>query len=246
VCGVRGVAAAGILAAVLNFDICVTSVRASEAGREDPRFLFFSSGDAWRHGGFVHGGMLWSPYGLDHAGPALKAMLGGGTYGYISGALANKAVTGHQTSGAFLPGWRFIHGRLFATVFAGLDIQTHRLFPDDPSAGLRGRYIGFRTSVELWYEPTTVTMATADGSFSSIGPSYSGRAAFGWRAFDRYYVGPEVAGFTSGENYRQFRAGVHLTGLRTNLVEWSGGVGWSGDSDKRSSLYGRVGILLRR
>ena len=72
------------------------------------------------------------------------------------------------------------------------------------------------------------------------------RIAAGWKVFDRYYIGPEVQGFAAGDNYRQLRAGLHVTGLRTAQLEWSGGLGWARDSDNRDGLYGRVGLLMRR
>ena len=92
----------------------------------------------------------------------------------------------------------------------------------------------------------TATMVAADASVSSIGPSYSGRAAFGWKVLDRFYVGPEVQGFAVDGNYRQFRAGVHVTALRLGWSEWFASAGWATDSDSRDSLYGRLGLIVRR
>ena len=198
------------------------------------------------HGGFAHGGVVWSPRGVDNEGFALKVMFGGGSYRYISGALGNTEVSGRQLAAAVMPGWRFIRGKFIATIYGGLDVQNHRLSPDDPSAGLRGGYAGLRANVELWYEPTPSTMIAADGSISTIGASYNARAAFGWRVFNRYYLGPEVHGFAAGDNYRQFRIGAHVTGLKTEWFEWSAGLGWATDSDDRHGLYGRLGLLMRR
>src|SRR5262245_29980411 len=213
---------------------------------DGPRFLLFSSTDLWRHGGFAHGGLVWSPGGIDNDGFALKLMLGGGTYRYISGALGDTEVSGRLLAAAILPGWRFVRGKLFITVYGGLDLQDHKLTPDDPSAGLRGSYAGLRGNVEIWYEPTSLTMVAAHGSVSTIGASYNARVALGWKVFDRYYLGPEVQGFAAGDNYHQFRAGMHVTGLRTEMFEWSGGLGWATDSDNRGGLYGRAGLLMRR
>jgi hypothetical protein len=238
----------GGVAAAAAVCVCVASAGAGEwpAPDDAPRFLLFSTGDIWSHGGFLHGGLVWSPAGIDRNGFALKAMFGGGTYRYISGALGNAEVTGRLLTAAIQPGWRFVRGKFIASVFAGLDLQDHRLTPDDRSAGLRGSYTGFRVSAELWYEPTALTMAAADGSVSTIDASYNARIAAGWKVFDRYYIGPEVQGFAAGDNYRQLRAGLHVTGLRTAQVEWSGGLGWARDSDNRDGLYGRVGLLMRR
>jgi hypothetical protein len=241
---VGGVAAAAIAAAVLS----VTDVRAQSAaepaGGEDARFLVFASTDLWRHGGFAHGGLLWSPNGLDGEGFALKLVFGGGAYRYVSGALGD--VTGRQLLGEVMLGWRFIRHRLFVTTFAGFDVQQHRLLPDDPGAGLRGGYVGVRTGFELWYEPAADAIVAAHGFISTVGPSYTARLAAGRRVFDLYYLGPEVQAFAADDNYRQVRAGLHITALRFGLWEWSGGLGWANDSDHRASLYGKVGVLTRR
>jgi Cellulose biosynthesis protein BcsS len=55
-----------------------------------------------------------------------------------------------------------------------------------------------------------------------------------------------VQTFAAGSNYQQYRAGLHVTGLRTGKFEWTTGVGWAGDSDDRSGVYGKLGLLTRR
>jgi hypothetical protein len=84
-----------------------------------------------------------------------------------------------------------------------------------------------------------------NASLSSVGPSYSARAAFGWRLFEKFYAGPEVQGFAFDNNYRQFRAGLHLTTFKTESFEWSGGLGWALDSDDRHGFYARLGVIAR-
>jgi hypothetical protein len=111
---------------------------------------------------------------------------------------------------------------------------------------LRGNYAGARAGFELWYQPTPMTMIAADASVSTVGPSYNARVAAGWRVFDMFYVGPEAAAFAADDNYKQIRAGFHLTGLRMGVFEWSAGLGWASDTDKRSGFYGKLGLFTRR
>ena len=188
---------------------------------------------------------FWSPKGLDRGGFLLKAMAGTGLYRYHSGTFGFDVI-GSQSVASLLAGWRVVRGSMILSVMAGPDIQSHRLTPDDPAAGLRGGYTGIRSGFELWYEPRPGMMLSADGSLSSIGPGYSARAAFGWRMLDRFYIGPEIQAFTSGNEHRQMRAGLHLTGMRHGRIEWSAAAGWAQDSDDRQGAYGRVGILTRR
>jgi hypothetical protein len=214
-------------------------------GRDQEPFLFFSGSDLWRHGSFTYGGLLWSPQGIDREGFTFKALIGGGTYRYISGALGGAEVQGQQVIGFALPGWRFRSGSTILTTFAGLDVQHHRLRPDDPGSKLRGTQAGFRVAVELWSEPTPTTMLAADASVTTVGPSYSARGAFGWKFFDSFYAGPEVQAFRGDDAYQQWRAGIHITGLKHADFEWSFGMGYADDSDDREGLYGRLGLLYR-
>ena len=64
----RCVSAAMFFAA--GFVVCCFCVSAgpTRAGDDGAQFLLFSGADLWRDGRFVHGGLLWSPGGLDNEG----------------------------------------------------------------------------------------------------------------------------------------------------------------------------------
>ncbi len=231
-------------AAFLVCCVCV-STGPARAGDDGAHFLLFSGTDLRRDGQFMHGGLLWSPGGLDREGFTLKAMISGGRYRYVSGAFNNAWVIGTDEEAQVLPGWRFKRDRLEFKVFAGLDIENNITSPYDPGNRLHGTSLGARTTVNLWFEPTPATMLAADASLSSIATSYSARAAYGWRLRDWFYLGPEAQTFAC-VGYRQLRFGLQLTGLKTDQWEWSAAAGWSDDSDRRSSPYLRLGVLTRR
>jgi hypothetical protein len=208
--------------------------------------LLFAGSDLWRDGTFLHGGAVWSPGGRDQPGLTFKMLLSGGTYRYHSGALGDARVTGEAVSGTFLPGWRFQANSMTFTVFGGIEVSHHHLSPDDVSNTLRGTQVGARGGFEFWCQPTPVTMIAADASATSLGPSYSGRVALGWRLVESFYVGPEVSGFVFDKSYRQWRVGAHITALQLGDLEWSAGIGWSNDSEHREGVYGKLGLLWRR
>ena len=243
-CGRRVSAAMSLAAAFL---VCCVGVSTGPAwaGDDGAQFLLFSGADLWRDGRFMHGGLLWSPGGLDNEGFTFQLVTSGGLYRYRSGALDNAQVIGTEAEVQLLPGWRFKRVRLEVKVFAGLDIKNDVTIPDDPSNRLHGTSAGIRAALNLWFEPTSATMAAVDASLSSIATGYSARAAYGWRVEDWFYLGPEAQTFAC-IGYRQLRFGVHLTGLKTDDWEWSAAAGWSGDSDHRSSPYLRLGLLTRR
>jgi hypothetical protein len=239
--GVRGLVAVIVMAAAQ----CGSGLAAAETisdGRDGSSFLLFAGTDLWRHGVFLHGGLLWSPQG-DREGLLFKAVISGGAY--RAGTFGNAQVTGRELGVVVTPGWKFKQGPLEIKLFAGLDLRDYRLSPDDPSAGLRGSHVGAQGAVDLWYEPTPATMVAADASISSIGKNASARAAFGWRFLDLFYLGPEAQTFACND-YRQYRLGLHATAFKTEAVELSGAVGWATDSDRRTGAYGRVGLLARQ
>lgn len=206
------------------------------------RFLFFSGYDAWRSGSFGHGGLMWSPRGLDNEGFIARFMAGAGTYNYLAGTTTT---TGYVTLLDAAPGWHFKRGGIDLTVYAGLDIQNHRLRPNDPGNRSRGTNLGARIGADLWTEPTAATMASVSVSFATVGNSYWSRLAYGARLFDKFYLGPEVHAI-GDDTYQQWRLGTHLTALKIGGYEWSAGAGVVEDSDEHSGIYGRIGVLLRR
>jgi hypothetical protein len=216
-----------------------------DAGATQPRFLYFFGSDLWPHWAFAHSGVLWSPGGLHDEGFALKLLTSGGVYRYRSGALNDIEVIGLQYSLSALPGWRFKRGGVELAVFAGLDLQQFRLIPDDPQSRLNGRHLGLRAAFELWYEPSAGTMLAADGSVSSIGAGEYARVAYGWRLFDRFYVGPEAQIYHT-DPYVHTRFGVHITAFKFFEREWSAALGYATDNDRRSGVYLRLGVLARR
>jgi hypothetical protein len=164
----------------------------TEAHIEEQHFLYFFGSDVWPHWAFAHAGVLWSPAGLSNEGFTLKVLINGGAYRYISGALNDTTILGQQSSITAMPGWRFKRAGFEFTIFAGFDYQQFRFTPDDPDTRLRGRHFGLRAGFELWHEPSPATMLTADASISSIGAGSYARIAYGWRLFDRFYLGPEA------------------------------------------------------
>jgi hypothetical protein len=241
---VGAVAAANILAAAVSICVDCASAEDAPAGREIRTLLLFAGTDIWRHGEFVYGGLIWSPAGLDASGFTLKVLVGGGLYRYQAGLEDPVDVNARHMFAAVMPGWRFKRSGLEVSVYAGLDAQDHRSSPEDPFASLRGRYRGARGAFDLWYEPTPTTMLAASASVSTIGSGSSARAAFGVNLSGRFYLGPEAQALDCA-GYQEYRLGLHVTALRTGWFEWSGGVGWTRDTDAREGLYGRFGVLTR-
>lgn len=211
-------------------------------GAYPEKILYFSGFDIWRSGGSFYGGLQWAPDGLNQDGFTLKLLVAEGTYRYLAG---NTDIRGTGLLASILPGWRVKRGDVEIKLFAGLDLQNHRLSPDDPANSLRGNHAGLRVGADLWWEPTPHLMIASSVSGSTIGTNFSIRAAAGWRVEDRFWAGPEIE--TSGDQvYRQYRIGAHVTSLKWSAFEWSLGAGYVEDNSHRSGLYGRISVLTRR
>jgi Cellulose biosynthesis protein BcsS len=239
-----GVVAGAVLALALR--LCgVAIAETATTSENDTHFLFFSGGELWREGATVHGGVLWSPDGLSQEGFTFKLLLAGGTYRYRS-----DEIIGQYGLVAAMPGWRFKHDRFEAVIYLGLDAQDHRLVPDDPSNRLRGVHTGVRAGMDLWFEPVESVMFSTAWSASTIGWNFWSRAQAGVRIPGLGWIGPELHALGDlrypQQTYHQYRAGVHLTGFRTNDYEWSFGAGYVADTDRRTGAYGRIGLNVRR
>lgn len=246
--GGRVCAATIVAAAFIVCCLCgsLRSARADES--DDPTVIIFSGRDIWRNGAFVYGGFLTAPGGFEQDGLMLKVLLSGGLYRYTAKDLGTDVI-GAEWLAQIMPGWRIKRGNVELKVFFGLDIQRHRLWPDDPGNRLRGGDIGVRFAAELWAEPTPATMIAADISLSSIATNNAARLAFGWRVLEDivggFYIGPETQYFGS-DGYRHLRLGAHITSMKTGGYEWSAAGGWAGDSDGRASPYVRLGFSARQ
>ena len=229
--------------AVASLVACATMDRADAGGPEDPSLLLFSGTDLWRYGGFLYGGLLWAPSGLDNNGFIGKLLLDGGAYSYVSGDL-NETIDGTKLSAAALPGWRFIRDELTVSLFGGPVIQDYRLTPYDPGSRLHGLYGGAQFASDIWYQPNATTMAAFNGSVSSIGPTGYMREALGVRLFAPVFIGPEMAQLWCGD-YQQLEFGAHITGLPINTLQWSMGSGFAVTSDQRYGPYLRAGFNTR-
>jgi hypothetical protein len=229
--------------AVASLVACATVDRADAGGPEDPSFLLFSGTDLWRYGGFLYGGLLWAPAGLDNNGFIGKVQLDGGAYSYVSGDL-NETIDGTKLSAAALPGWRFAPNGLTVSLFGGPVIQDYRLTPYDPGSRLHSLYGGAELASDVWYQPNATTFAAVNSSIATIGPTGYVRAAFGFRFLAPVFVGPEMAQLWGGD-FQEMQFGAHITGLRINNLEWSMGSGFALTSDQRYGPYLRAGFNAR-
>ena len=211
-------------------------------GAAPEHFLFFSGFDLWRFGYAGYAGAQWAPASLNNDGFVARLFVSNGVELYDTGT---KRLRTEIFRSSLLPGWRFKRGNLEIKIFAGLDLENHRLVPDVINARLRGTHLGARVAADLWWEPIPDMMLASSLSATTIGSAYNARAAAGWRVMDSFWAGPEISA-SADEFSQQYRLGAHLTGFKTAEVEWSAAAGYVRDSFNRDGVYGRIGVLLRQ
>jgi hypothetical protein len=212
-------------------------------GSRPERFLFFSGVDLWRNGLAGYDGMLLAPQGsLNKDGFRVRLFMSDNLERYDT---ATQRFTTNIFRASALPGWRIKRGDLEIRVFAGPTLEIRGFKPDIQTGKLSGSRFGVQLASELWWEPTPATMVAASASITTINSVYNARVAAGWRLIDRFWIGPEISASTDRFS-TQYRAGAHLTGFKTGMLEWSVGAGLVEDSFDRSGIYGRVSALFRK
>jgi len=93
------IGAAALAAAVVlcTFPGCASDIEEADATE---RILLFSGVDLSRTSGFLFGGFVWSPHGINAGGFAMKTLAGGGVYRYRSGA---QQIIGRQVLNSVMP-----------------------------------------------------------------------------------------------------------------------------------------------
>jgi hypothetical protein len=211
-------------------------------GSKPEHFLFYSGFDIWRFGVAGFGGFYAAPDGLNKDGFIVRLFVSGGRERYDT---STKRFNTDILRGSLLPGWRLSEGTFELKVFGGLDMEVRMPTPALPVADASRSYIGARVAAETWWEPMSATMLTSSLSATTNLNAWSARGAAGWRAFDQFWVGPEI--LASGDVFsRQFRIGAHLTGIKLATFEWSAAAGFVQDSFGRNGIYGRIGVLARQ
>ncbi len=192
------------------------------ARAEDARSVIFA-GVETGPSPYLHAGFKHSLSGsLDQQGFLAMAIAGVGDRRDESRHALATAMVGYQWT---LPRWH-------AALFAGPEMQR-----DGPTR------LGARIQGEVWARPFDDTLLTLTAIAGSARPGAWARVSGGYRLWDDVHVGPEASYKHEGD-WRETRAGLHVTGLAFGGVTWrlSGGraFGGSGRDGYYAGLSGHV------
>ena len=177
---------------------------------------------------------------LNVSGPRLRIEGLAGTYKFDS-ATPGVRITGEQMGGAILGGYQWKTPSSSFSVFGGVDVRDSQFSGKGvglPAAGVRE---GFKAALEYYAAPTERSMIFAYGSYSTIYNAYYTRAKYGIAPIGQIYVGPEIAAL-GDDLYRQWRVGVHATGLQFGGLQFGVSSGYQVDKSGKGGAYGSLDV----
>jgi hypothetical protein len=183
--------------------------------------VLFGSLDAGRTG-YASAGFKRTWFGpLDKDGLATLAAIG---YGGAPERVDAFGQTGfrHKASASALIGYQWFRGPMVLAGFVGPELD----YEQEPAGAAARPRFGARAQAEFWAHPTPSTLVTVTAIAGSARGHLWTRASAGYAVWERVFVGPEAA-FYGTSDYREWRFGAHVTGLRLwgVTLRLSGGVG---------------------
>jgi Cellulose biosynthesis protein BcsS len=149
----------------------------------------------------------------------------------------------HPSAKAYaLAGYQWMLGPAAVSVLAGPELDTEM----EAGASLRSARtrFGLRGHAELWAHPTPETLVTGTLIAGSARGHVWSRASAGYALRPGIFVGPE-ASVHAEEDYREWRVGAHVTGLRWGPLNLRLSGGFMQTTDERPGAYVGVSGYIR-
>ncbi|WP_342151486.1 cellulose biosynthesis protein BcsS [Methylorubrum sp. SB2] len=176
---------------------------------------------------------------LTVSGPRVR--LDGLIGSYRAGNGGKNDALGDQAEIAAMAGYAWASRDAVLSGFVGLNLRRNALSRFDADTPTETVAVGLKAALDYYARPTAVTMIHATGTYSTAFNAYYGRLRGGIAAFAGGYVGPEFA-LLGDDYYRQWRAGVHLSGLTFGAMQLGLSAGYLHDHARKGGLYTTVDL----
>ncbi len=167
-------------------------------------------------------------------GPRLR--LDGLIGSYRAGGGNGGSALGEQAEIAAMAGYAWVMPDAVFSGFVGLNARYNALSRFDSGLPDEGTRIGVKAALDLYARPTAFTMVHATGTYASAFNDYYGRVRAGVAGLAGGFLGPEFA-VLGDDFYRQWRAGVHLSGMQFGAVQLGVSVGYLHDRARKGGAY---------
>ncbi|MDP4023015.1 cellulose biosynthesis protein BcsS [Methylobacterium sp. NEAU 140] len=143
---------------------------------------------------------------------------------------------GEQADLAGMIGYALVGDSSVLSGFVGLNVRRDETSHFDPSVSAARTEVGVKTALDFYARPTALTMVHATGSYATTFNAYYGRLRFGFASFAGGYLGPELTAL-GDDNYRQWRAGAHLSGMQFGALQFGVSAGYVHDHVRKGGVY---------
>lgn len=160
-----------------------------------------------------------------------------GAYRYDTAA--GRTGIGDQADVAAMAGYGWVWPEAVFSAFVGINGRRNELSRFDLATPSSRTEAGLKAALDYYAQPTPGTMIHATGTYSTAFNAYFGRIRGGVAAFAGGYFGPEFA-LLGDDYYRQWRAGLHLSGMQFGAVQLGVSAGYLRDQSHKDGFYGTV------
>jgi hypothetical protein len=151
-------------------------------------------------------------------------------------------VHARQENVGALAGYAWVSRDWTYAVYGGVEVINTTLSYSDPTNATKGVHIGGKIAGEFYGTPSKSTMLSGYASYSMANSQYYTRFKAGYSIMNAFYLGPELMAL-GNQFYTEYRAGIHLSGLKLGRLS----LGLSGGALRNSvSGSGGYGLLDAR
>lgn len=143
---------------------------------------------------------------------------------------------GEQAEIAAMAGYSWVMPEAVLSGFVGLNVRRNELSRFDAGLPSDSVEIGLKTALDFYARPSAFTMVHATGTYSTAFNAYYGRVRGGVTSFADGFLGPEYAAL-GDDFYRQWRIGMHLSGMQFGAVQLGVSAGYLHDQARKGGFY---------
>jgi hypothetical protein len=213
---------------------------------------------------FGYSAVVYSPLGvLNESGVRVKLEGVNGGYHYNTVGDPNfveppvSSFHGHFMEGSAAFGYEHVTDTLSIAAFTGIDYQsaTQNSFTGanavlvgapfsstvNPTLGDR---VGVKFTIGVDYLPNDNWSFVLEGNYSTANNTWLARTQLGYAVMKEIFLGPELR-FQGNNFYQQWRAGVHMRGLKVGPIEIGVSTGFLSDSVVGNGVFGTFETSVR-
>lgn len=155
---------------------------------------------------------------------------------YRTDSSNGRNMLGEQQELAAMAGYAWVMPEAVLSGFVGLNVRRNEVSHVTAGGASDAVEIGLKTALDYYARPTAFTMIHATGTYSTAFNAFYGRARGGVASFAGGFLGPEFA-LLGDDYYRQWRAGVHLSGMQFGAVQLGLSAGYVHDQARKGGVY---------